>query len=448
MIKSKSLNLPRYLMGVFVCAGLFLSRPCFSQGAATKLTFPNGVTAIVQPDADSNVVAICLFIRAGIAEEEGVSGIGNLAARSMFGSNDNQSRDAVRTEIYRVGGSLDITWEPDYTLFTCVTTSAGFQDALWVMTQALKSAEFDAETLQDARKDVLADIARENTESFRVAYAALRSRLYDDGPYRLPFGGNGDNLRRLNTPTMQAFFKKRFTPSNTVISVVGNVKVAQVQRAIDNELLDFERPAGRPVRVPVTRMVGESAPIKRSLPTATTLLAAGFRAPGVTEADYPAFRVLEAMVGGGKSSRLFRSVRDVAGVGYAVGTYVPPLAKEGSLLAYVEYDPAHVGADGKALTTDTVQGMLINSIESILKTPPTEAEVERAKRYAAGVHALAHQRTRERAFYLGWYETIGAGYDFDTELPRKIAAVTVDDVKRVAAKVLAKHAMAIITPEK
>jgi zinc protease len=448
MIRASKLLVLWCFVASLVSSGLVLSQPCSAQNEATKLTFPNGVTAIVQPDAESNVVAICLFVRAGIAEEEGVSGIGNLAARAMFGSNDNQSKDAVRTEIYRVGGSLEIVWEPDYTLFTCVTTSAGFQDALYVMTQALKSAEFDTDTLLNARKDVLADIARENKEPFRVAYAALRTRLYDDGPYRLAFSGNGDNLWRLKTPTLQAFFRKRFTPSNTVISVVGNVKVAQVQRAIDNELLDFERPAGKPVRVPTTKIVSEVAPLRRSLPTATTLLAAGFRAPGVTEADYPAFRVLEAIVGGGKSSRLFRSVRDVAGVGYAVGTYIPPLAKEGSLLAYVEYDPAHVGADGKALSTDTVQKMLMDSIESVLKTPPTEAEVERAKRYAAGVHALAHQRTRERAFYLGWYETIGAGFGFDADLPHKISAVTVEDVKRVAAKVLAKHAVAIITPEK
>ncbi len=408
----------------------------------------NGATVIVLPDPTSSVVSIDVFVRAGVAEEEGISGLGNLAARSLFGSNDNQSRDAVRRYINSVGGNLETTWEPDYTLISCVTTRQAFPSAFYVISQALKTAEFDPETVTDARRAMDGDVARETQTPFRVAYAALRTRLFSAGPYRTDFGGNQESLKRLTFQGLKSYFHKRFAPANIVISIAGNVSVAQVQSAIKSEWVDFDRPAAKAIQFPNSEFVVDPTPIRRKVNTQTTLVAVGFRGPAMTDKDYPAYKVLEAIVGGGKSSRLFRTVRDAAGIGYAVGTYLAPLAHAGSLIAYAEYDPAHKDMDGKQLSQDEVQKIMIDSVQSVIVSPPTVAEVTRAKRYVAGSHALLHQRAKDRAFYLGWYETVGLGYEFDAQFSELVSKVSPEDVKRLATLYLQKYAVAIVSPDR
>ncbi len=408
----------------------------------------NGATVIVLPDPTSSVVSIDVFVRAGVAEEEGISGLGNLAARALFGSNENQSRDAVRRYITSVGGNLETSWEPDYTLISCVTTRQAFLSAFYVISQALKTAEFDNETVTDARRAMDGDVARETQTPFRVAYAALRTRLFSAGPYRTDFGGNSESLKRLTFQGLKSYFHKRFTPANIVVSIVGNVSVAQVQSAIKLEWVDFDRPSAKALAFPNSEMVVEPTPLRRKVNAQTTLVSVGFRGPAMTDKDYPAYKVLEAIVGGGKSSRLFRQVRDSAGIGYAVGTYLAPLAHAGCLIAYAEFDPAHKDSDGKQLSYDEVQKLMVDSVQSVIVTPPTMAEVERAKRYVSGSHALLHQRTKDRAFYLGWYEAVGLGYEFDAKFPDLVSKVTMDDVKRLASVYLQKYAVAIVSPDR
>jgi predicted Zn-dependent peptidase len=210
--------------------------------------------------------------------------------------------------------------------------------------------------------------------------------------------------------------------------------------------VDFDRAPGRPIR-PTRDDYAPPSRSERIVPASTTLLLAGFRAPAVADPDYPAALVLEAMLGGGKSSRLFRQVRDVGGVGYAVGTLFPTLARPSHLVAYVEYDPAR---DTKPSSADhpNPEKLLLDTVRTLITNPPSSVEVERAKRYAAGAHALNHQRTRDRAFYLGLYETLGVGYAFDAELSKRIEAVTPQDVARVAKACLNDPTVVAVRPPK
>lgn len=409
----------------------------------TKFTSQTGVRVIVQRDTNSDTVALCLFVRAGIAEQEGIAGVGSLASRSLFGSNYQRSADAVARTIYDAGGSLDSRFTPDYTQFTCVTTRLGFRDALNLLATAVKSAEFDSEAMRRALADVSADIAHEQREPFRVGYARVVSQLYTASPYREPPNGTEDALRRITPDAVRRFFTRRYTPGNTVLSVVGNMRIDEVTRAVENQFVDYDRVSGRPVRSEEDAYAGPGRS-ERRIPTSTTLLLAGYRAPAVGDPDYPASLVLEAMLGGGKSSRLFRQVRDIAGIGYAVGAFMPALSRASHLVAYLEFDPKRDSGHAFSPQSRDPERLLLDTIQSLVTDPPTATETERAKRFAAGTHALNHQRTRDRAFYLGLFETLGTGYEFDANLAKQIEAVTPGDVARVAKRCLVNPSVVVV----
>ncbi len=380
-----------------------------------------------------------------------MTGVGRVVAYSLFGSNINQSRDSVNRSIFSVGGSLETVWNPDYTLITCITTRAMFEDAFWSIGQAIKNADIDRETFENARRGVQQEASLDAADPFKVAYGLLRQRLYSESAYRQPFFPSPEALRRITRDTAFRFYQTRYTPQNTVISIVGNISSERALRTVENQMIDYDRPENAYRRrrpSPEPSLPSDMNVIRYRMPASATLILAGMRAPGVTDADYPAFAVLTSLIGGGKSSRLFRAVRDTQGIGYRVGAYSPPLAKEGHLLAFVEFDPSHSRAGGKILSAGEVERILRDTVRSVLSSPPAEQEVERAKRYTAGSYALARQRARDRAFYLGWYESIGAGYGWDEEFPRKIVEVTIQDIRRVARRYLREMAVVVVEPGK
>jgi zinc protease len=426
---------------------LFSARitPAAAQPDITRFVTQTGARVLIRPDNNSDIVAICVFVKAGAADEAGMPGLGSVVARAIFGGNLNQSSEEVNRCIYDVGGSLTITWDLDYTLITCVTTAGQFRDAFYLICNALKFPQFVWEGFLKARAEVAVEAVRESTDPFRVAYSALRARMYQISPYRIPFGGSANSLKRVTLEAVDRFHKRLYTPENTVVSVVGKIRVKDVEEDAENYFVDYKRPTLRGASNAPERPKEEGR-VSRPLGTNTTTILAGFPGPGINDPDYPAFVALTALIGGGKSSRLWQTMRERAGVGYVVGAMTPPLALESHLLSFVEFDSARRPPDGNSLDTALVEKLLLETSRSVITAPPTQREVERAKTYAIGTLALAHQRTRDRAFYLGWYELVGPGYAFDTDLPKKIGAVTLEDVTRVAKKYLNSFVVSIVQP--
>lgn len=415
--------------------GALLFAPAARCLGQTFFTSAAGVRVIVQPDTSSETVAICVFIRGGVAEDD--AAVVALAARSVFGANLQQSSDAVRRTIYDTGGSLESVYTQDYTLFTCVTTKDAFRDAVNLIANALKAPEFDSETVRRARAEVAADSRKLEGDTFQAGCAVLRSRLYDASPYRATIAPSIAALDRVGIAGLRRFVNRRYTPDRTIISIAGNVTLEQARTVVENQFTDYSRPAAGAARAVGPEPIPDLSRSERRIASPSSILLVGCLAPGITDPDYPAFLVLNALLGGGKSSRLFRDVRDRGAVGYSVGSVFPALAHPAHLIAYVEYDAA------RAATTDpapnqSVEKLTTDSLQSPLAVPVTDAEVDRAKRFAIGLHALAHQRPRDRAFLPGLYETLGVGYAFDTDLPRRVAAVTRADVDRVARRYLAR----------
>ena len=433
-----------------LCAGIlllgFANAPCF--GEVHSFLGPHQVRVLVEPDTQSNFVAICVLVKAGIAEEGNNPGAGSVTAQALFGRNLNLSAEEVQHIIYDVGGSLQATCTPDYTRILCVTSPATFEDALYLVGQSLKNAEFDPPTFHRALQTVRTAVERQAAEPFEVAYAAAREAIYPDSVYRQPFGGTPGSLRRLTPEIVRGYFRRWYTPARTVIAVVGNITPERVHDAVENQFVDYDRPdlPSIPIHAANTPPPPPS-PLVRTVPAHTALVLACCPAPGLMDPDYPAAAVLTAILGGGKSSRIFRSVRDTAAIGYAVGASIPPLERHSFILTFVEFDPKREDSRGVPLTAAEVEKHVRDTVASLVSNPPTAQELQRAKQYLIGTYALKHQRLSDRAFYFAWYELLGLGWRFDADYRRRIEAVTIQDVERIARKYLKQPVLVVAEPE-
>jgi predicted Zn-dependent peptidase len=272
--------------------------------------------------------------------------------------------------------------------------------------------------------------------------------MYNDSPYRGYLGGNAASVKRISADQVRQFYRHYYTPDNTVIAIAGNVPPSRVRRSLLNYLEEYDRPSPGVIRSRLPELLVESDTISRFQPTNTATLLAGFAGPGLAHDDFPAWQLLSAVIGGGKSSRLWRAVRDTAGIGYVVRAETPPLLRESPLVLHLEYDPSRTGLGGAKLDPKEAGELMIKTARSVLEQNPTEKELDRAKTFTIGSFSLAHQRVRDRAYYLGLYELLGLGYEFDSTFPSRIAAVSLSQLKRIAEKYLQKQILVTLLPDR
>jgi len=415
-------------------------------GGTARYRTQRGVRVIVSPDPASEFVAISVAVRTSAADERAAPGVGGVVATALFGSNSNLSREGVAREIRLAGGSVTTDWLADCTTVTCVTAPSAFRDAMWVLAQAIKSADMDAETASLGVREQLAAMARDAADPVAVGAQAIRARLCAGHPYAQPLGGTPESLRKVTRSGLLAYYRTAYVPESTVVGIVGRIKAAEAERVAENNFVDYLRsgPAPRVHRFPpeLPELTGPSRVELRTRASAAAVVL-GYRGPPLIDKGYASFAVMAALVGGGKGSRLFRQVRDSLGIGYRLGAEAQGLAEAGILFVFLEVDPART----RAPSLGDVERLIVGVVEGLLTQPPTEDEVLRARRLAAGLYAQARQRVAERALALARAELLAGGWQRDDGLREDIERVTRADVELAARTFLVNRCVAVVRPE-
>lgn len=361
--------------------------------------------------------------------------VGEMVARSLFYGNATRTQNGILTLANQAGGSIDVLHTPEYVAVTYVTRPPQLSEAIHLLCDCLKNADFAQESLQRALKTIALERSIRHEDGFMLGYDTVCSQFGVTYP-------SDDALRRVTQKQAQSFFHRRYLPPHTVISVVGPVDTQQIVRFFTAFLADFVRSDNRRLSsLPDPSDTLISATSKPLLTIkSTSEIAYAFvatPAPTVRSPDYPTFMVLTSLLGGGHASRLFQQARETLGIGYAVGTQFQS-DRSDPLVTYLQWNPRRAKAD--------VVKLLQSFLDAIVLTPPTEEEVKRARNFAVGQDALRHERVHERAFYAGWYEALGLGFAYDSELPRSLAAVTRAQVIQAAKIYLGTRASVLITP--
>ena len=414
----------------------------------SRILLPNGVRLLLKPEADTNRVVISLFVRMEADSSSGAA-VGEMVARTLFYGNANRTQNGILTLAGQTGGSLDVLRTKEYVAITYVIAPAQLPESAHLLCDCLKNAEFAPESLQRALQTLHEERRRRREDGFMLGYDALRQALGDPMPTE-------SQLQRVTQAQAQNYFRRHYGPAKTVIAVVGHFNSVQVSNLFNGFLADYTRPL--PARftafldTPVA--AGGIIPsVTLPAPSSAAYALAGAPAPSVRSPDYPAFTVLLSLLGGGHASRLFQQAREALGLGYEVGA-ICEADRDGPLVAFLQWNPQRslpafrdgAEATAKAVSQDVVLKLLHKQIDDLIANPPSHAELDRARNYAIGQDALRHERVRDRAFFLGWYETLDNGFGYDKELPQLLAAVTPADVQRVARTYLKMQADVLVAP--
>jgi len=410
----------------------------------TKTILPNGITLITKPINDSATVAMKLFVKGGSSVET-KPGIATLVAELLSQGSQGRNAEDLSNELESKGMNLTFSANEDYIDVTGTAIQEDWGELSTILQSVLTTPRFDTSEIEKKKEQIRQAIAANRDNPSSLAFENLRLSLYPNHPY----GDVGKRVEKalpgITRSDLVSYYQQNFQPQNIVVSLVGHVD-QQAVKAFFSALYPATATTAKvdtnasPIPKPVPALDNSETVNERKPRLSAVWIAQGWLAPSISDStDYAALKVLNTLIGSGMSSRLFVDLREKQGLAYVVGSQYPSHKLDSMFTMYIGTDPVN---------TEKVLVGFKKELDRIQKELVTAKELEEAKSKLIGGFALAHDTNAAQANYLSLYETLGAGYEFDSTYPNLIRKVTENKIRQVAKRYFSQpNVLSIVEPE-
>jgi predicted Zn-dependent peptidase len=430
------MRLARALLGLGLLA--LLAAPAGAQTpAANRVRLPNGLTVLVRENPSAPVVGMSLMVKMGTRwETADDAGISNLVQLMVVRGTTTRDGSQIVEAADRMGGSIEAVGDADYSEISATALSRHWVELLELVADVALRPTFPDGVVTAVRDFLLRQVRNRGDKPYDVALDTLASRIFGRHPYAWDPIGLRDSLERLDRNALLAHYQRHYVPAGMVLAVSGRVKTPEVMAQVSRL---FGAMPGGPA--PAAAPPGPPAPAPwreiRVVPGAQAQILMGTLAPALTEADYPAVKVLGSVLGGGMAGRFFSELRDKQGLAYTTATQYPARVDHGHFLAQLGTAPENVARAEAALR---------DQLERVQREPVSAEELRVAKSYLLGNLAMDRRTNARQAWYLAAYEVSGVGFEFLDRYVAAVSAVSGADVQRVARKYLAVLRTVVVQP--
>jgi len=403
----------------------------------TRHLLPNGMTVIVRENPAAPVVTASLQVRAGSRfETPETAGITNFLLRTMIRGTSRRSATELAEAAEEIGGSLDASGEVESAEIRGEALARHWEGLLGLIAEVALEPSFPGEEIERERRLILSQIKTRAETPFTLSLDALLRELYGSHPYAWPGLGLPSAVGRFARGELVAHYRAVFQAERVVLAVSGQVSHARVVRTSERLFAKLPRSgAGEVGAAAPATPVGARRVLERPAQQAQVLV--GYLGPGLSDPAYPAVRVLGAVLGGGMAGRLFVELREKRGLAYALGVLIPFRTGPSFFVTHLGTAPENSAA---------AEAGLLAELERIRQAPVGREELARAKAYLLGNFALDRRTNARQAWYLAFFEVIGAGWDFPERYAQALDAVTAADVEAAAQRFLVRPTIVVLQP--
>jgi zinc protease len=400
-----------------------------------RRALPNGLTLLVQRDTSAPVVAVVTYVRAGYFDEpDAWVGIAHVLEHMYFKGTARRGPGDIARETQQVGGYINAGTIYDKTVYYTVLPSAdgGLEKALDVQADALMHAALDQDELRRELEVIIQEARRKRDTPSAVITETLYEQLFRVHRMRRWRIGTERGLRQLTAADVRAYYETRYTPDRVVVALVGALDVAHAAAIAEETLAGWSRPSatveGSPPEPSGTEASGRVLRGDVERPLASV----GWRTVPTLHPDAAALDVAATILGAGRGSSLYRTLR------------IPGIAAS----AYAShYTPTEVGVFELGLEADAVH--IDEAVErswglaaQLATAQPVQPELERARALLATSWARRNESMEGRAAALCEGEALG-DYHLVDDMLQWLLGVSADDVQRVAREYLEPSAASV-----
>ena len=396
------------------------------ESSVARTILPNGLTVLVQTDHSTPVVAIVTYVKAGYFDErDDEVGISHVLEHMYFKGTATRTVGEIAKQTKAAGGYLNANTIYDNTTYYTVLPSGALRTGLEIQSDAFANSTIDAGELQKELEVIIQEAKRKNDHPAALATETLFDLLHDRHRIRRWRIGREPELRALTRERVLEFYRNFYRPGNTILAISGELDTAAALASVSE--LYGSLPAGAPVR-----HQGPAEPEHRGLryrelsgDVAQSQFLAGWRTPGALHPDTPALDCVAALLGSGRASRLYRSVRErrlAASISCANHTPI----ELGIFVAHGEGEPAKTVAAIRSTW---------NEIISIGASDIHAGELGRIRSVFDSRWTRRLETAQGRASYLAEWEAVG-GWKLGEEYRAAFLATDAAGVARVAKQYL------------
>jgi predicted Zn-dependent peptidase len=392
---------------------------------AHKEAIGNGVRVLTDPTGHVGSAAIGLWCQTGSRHEnEDEAGITHLIEHMLFKGTRNRTAKEIAETIEGRGGHLNAFTDKEATCYYCRVLADDVPIAVDVLADMMKNSLIEPSELELEKGVVLEEIKRaEDEPSDHVHDLHLQGRRKGH-PLGRPVIGTRESVGSFDRAAIQRYMARRYLGGNIVLAAAGRVDPAQVRHLAETHLGDLPSGGGS---TDCERPVGGSGTEYVAKDIEAVHFCIGGDGVSVYDPDLYVCAVLDGILGGGMSSRLFQEVREKRGLAYAIGSYSVSYSAGGAFTVY--------GGTGKK-TWDEVQALVRQEMDRVVRGELPEEELERVKRSICGHLVIALEGMSARMMRLSRNELIYGRYVPVEETVANINAVTVSQVAALAERLL------------
>jgi predicted Zn-dependent peptidase len=383
---------------------------------------PNGLTVITEQMEHIRSASIGIWLGTGSRNESlSTNGISHFIEHLVFKGTKNRSAEQIAREADAIGGNLDAFTAKECICFSMKVLDEHIATAMGILSDLVLNPKFDAEDIAKERGVILEEIKMEQDNPDYLVHEIFTQNFWRDNSLGRPILGTRETVKRFDRRSVLTAYRNLFRPGNMIIAAAGNLKHGEFVEMVRAQFKHL-----KPTRKPPVSAKAAAAPritLRNKKSLEQVQLCLGVPSHAIAHEQRHASYVLNTLLGGGMSSRLFQNVRERQGLVYSIYSDLNPYRDTGCLAVYAGTSKESAGKVVRSVVEE------FRKLKNELLPPE---ELQRSKAQLKGNLMLSLESSTARMSNLARQEMYFDRFVGMDELIEKIEAVTAESLHELA----------------
>ncbi len=394
-------------------------------GEVQKFELSNGLRLLVREDHRLPLVGMGAVFRGGLlAETPQDNGITRLMTKVLLKGTKTRTAEQIANELESVGASISSEAGNNSFSVSVDVMKPDVKRGFSLLSDVLLNSTFPEKAIAREKEIQIAAIQQEEEQLTSVARNIMREALFPQHPYALRSNGSVGAVQHLTQKDLLDFRDRYVVARNGVIYVFGDVKADEIKQLVEQTLGNMKAGALTLIDAKASMPLAKTTMVESRKDKAQGVIMVGFRGASLSSPDRYALELIDE-ASSDLGSRFFIRIRQQMGLAYYVGASQMQGLVPGLFAFYLGTDPQKL---------ERVRTELLDEIHNLANDGLTPEELQRAKKKLIGQQEIANQSNDAFGYHCALDELYGLGFNYYKQLEYHVNAVTLDDVKKVAAK--------------
>lgn len=399
-------------------------------------TLDNGIRIIAEQIPLFSSVAVGIWVKTGsTCETPEENGISHYIEHMMFKGTNNRTAKQIAVDMDKIGGQLNAFTSKECTCYHARVVPDKLDVAVSVLSDLFANSVMDETEMEKEKGVVLEEIAMVGDNVEELAHEKISELFFTGSTLSKPILGPAENIKAFTRDDVMSYIDRHYYPGNVIVSVAGNYDEAEMLASIEKHLGGYRRGTKKEKEMCQDGFAPEVRSLFIEKDVEQTHVCLAF--PGFTFANDERFSmaVLNNVLGGGMSSRLFQSIREEKGLAYTVYSYPSTYSFAGMFSLY---------AGTTAPNADTVVELMKQEIDRMKHDKVSEEDFKQGKDQLIGNYVLSMESTNAKMSALGKSLLLLDEIYDEKETMRKIEAITLDRVNSLIDRIFDYNKMSAV----